>query len=69
MEIQNGLPIFIIRFDRLTSLVNSLVVFSRMEEKDTVERTSFDLTETLKSRIEDFDELANFQKKIYCDRY
>ena len=49
--------------DRLTSLVNSLVVFSRMEEKDTVERTSFDLTETLKSRIEDFDELANFQKK------
>ena len=49
--------------DRLTSLVNSLVVFSRMEEKDIVERTSFDLTETLKSRIEDFDELANFQKK------
>ena len=49
--------------DRLTSLVNSLVVFSRMEEKDTVERTSFDLTETLKSIIEDFDELANFQKK------
>ena len=49
--------------DRLTSLVNSLVVFSRMEEEDTVERTSFDLTETLKSRIEDFDELANFQKK------
>ena len=49
--------------DRLTSLINSLVVFSRMEEKDTVERTSFDLTETLKSRIEDFDELAKFQKK------
>ena len=49
--------------DRLTSLVNSLVVFSRMEEKDTVERTSFDLTEVLKSRIEDFDELANFQKR------
>ena len=49
--------------DRLTSLVNSLVVFSRMEEKDTVERINFDLTETLKSRIEDFDELANFQKK------
>lgn len=49
--------------DRLTSLVNSLVVFSRMEEKDTVERISFNLTETLKSRIEDFDELANFQKK------
>ena len=49
--------------DRLTSLVNSLVVFSRMEEKDTVERSRFDLTNALESRIEDFDELANFQKK------
>ena len=49
--------------DRLTSLVNSLVIFSRMEEKDTVERTYFNLTEVLESRIEDFDELANFQKK------
>ena len=49
--------------DRLSSLVNSLVVFSRMEEKDTVERTNFDLSEALKLRIEDFDELANFQKK------
>ena len=49
--------------DRLSSLVNSLVVFSRMEEKDIVERTNFDLTEALKLRIEDFDELANFQKK------
>ena len=49
--------------DRLTSLVNSLVVFSRMEEKDTIERTRFDLTNALESRIEDFNELANFQKK------
>ena len=49
--------------DRLTSLVNSLVVFSRMEEKDTVERIRFDLTNALESRIEDFNELANFQKK------
>ena len=61
--------------DRLTSLVNSLIVFSRMEEKDTVERnylltsgssagrTCFDLTEMVKSRIKDFDELANFKKK------
>ena len=48
--------------DRLTSLVNSLVVFSRMEE-DTVERTSFDLSDALKSRIEDFSELADFQKR------
>ena len=51
------------QIDRLTSLVNSLIVFSRMEEKDTVERTHFDLTEMVKSRIKDFDELANFQKK------
>lgn len=49
--------------ERLSSLVNSLVVFSRMEEKDAVERVSFDLTEVLKSRIADFNELANFQKK------
>ena len=49
--------------ERLSSLVNSLVVFSRMEEKDTVERARFNLTEALKSRIEDFSELANFQKK------
>ena len=49
--------------DRLSSLVSSLVVFSRMEEEDTVERTHFDLSEALKLRIEDFDELANFQKK------
>ena len=49
--------------ERLTSLVNSLVVFSRMEEKDTVERVSFDLTEVLQSRIADFNELASFQKK------
>lgn len=55
--------------DRLTSLVNSLVVFSRMEEKDTVERTRFDLTNALESRIEDFNELANFQKKKYCYGY
>ena len=49
--------------DRLTSLVNSLVVFSRMEEKDTVERACFDLSDALKSRIEDFSELADFQKR------
>ena len=49
--------------DRLTSLVNSLVVFSRMEEKDTVERARFNLSDALKSRIEDFSELADFQKR------
>ena len=49
--------------DRLTSLVNSLVVFSRMEEKDTVEKVKFNLSEALHARIDDFEELASFQKK------
>ena len=49
--------------DRLTSLVNSLVVFSRMEEKDTVEKVKFNLSESLHERIDDFEELASFQKK------
>ena len=49
--------------DRLTSLVNSLVVFSRMEEKDTVEKAKFNLSESLHARIDDFEELASFQKK------
>ncbi len=49
--------------DRLTSLVNSLVVFSRMEEKDTVEKVNFNLSESLHARIDDFEELASFQKK------
>lgn len=51
--------------DRLTSLVNSLVVFSRMEEKDTVEKVKFNLSETLHARIDDFEELASFQKKHF----
>ena len=49
--------------DRLTSLVNSLVVFSRMEERDSVEKVRFNLSQSLYSRINDFEELANFQKK------
>lgn len=49
--------------DRLTSLVNSLVVFSRMEEKDTAEKVKFNLSESLHERIDDFEELASFQKK------
>lgn len=49
--------------DRLTSLVNSLVVFSRMEEKDTAEKVKFNLSESLHVRIDDFEELASFQKK------
>ena len=51
--------------DRLTSLVNSLVVFSRMEEKDTVEKGKFNLSEALHVRIDDFEELASFQKKHF----
>lgn len=49
--------------DRLTSLVNSLVVFSRMEEKDAAEKVKFNLSESLHARIDDFEELASFQKK------
>lgn len=49
--------------DRLTSLVNSLVVFSRMEEKDTAEKVKFNLSESIHARIDDFEELASFQKK------
>ena len=49
--------------DRLTSWVNSLVVFSRMEEKDTAEKVKFNLSESLHARIDDFEELASFQKK------
>ena len=49
--------------DRLSSLVNSLVVFSRMEEKDTAEKVKFNLSESLHARIDDFEELASFQKK------
>lgn len=49
--------------DRLTSLVNSLVVFSRMEEKDTAEKVKFNLSESLHARVDDFEELASFQKK------
>lgn len=49
--------------DRLTILVNSLVVFSRMEEKDTAEKVKFNLSESLHARIDDFEELASFQKK------
>lgn len=49
--------------DRLTSLVNSLVVFSRMEEKDTAEKVKFNISESLHARIDDFEELASFQKK------
>ncbi|MGX7111567.1 sensor histidine kinase [Gemella cuniculi] len=49
--------------DRLTSLVNSLVIFSRMEERDSVEKVQFNLSESLRARIEDFNELADFQKR------
>lgn len=49
--------------DRLTSLVNSLVVFSRMEERETLERNIFSLSEAIKNRVDDFSELANFQDK------
>lgn len=51
------------QIDRLTNLINSLVAFSRVEEKETLEKTKFSISELLKSRIEDFEELANFKGK------
>ena len=51
--------------DRLTSLVNSLVVFSRMEEKESIDKIQFNLTKDLTQRIDDFSELANFQEKEF----
>ena len=65
LELENGDSKWTknIQIDRLTSLVNSLVVFSRMEEKDTAEKVKFNLSESLHARIDDFEELASFQKK------
>jgi two-component system histidine kinase len=34
-----------------------------MEEKDTAEKVKFNLSESLHARIDDFEELASFQKK------
>ena len=42
------------------SLLKTLSLFIH----NIVERVKFDLTNTLKSRINDFNELANFQKKF-----
>jgi two-component system histidine kinase len=36
-----------------------------MEEKDTVEKVKFNLSEALHVRIDDFEELASFQKKHF----
>lgn len=49
--------------DRLTHLVNSLVAFSRVEEREHLEKNKFSITELVKSRVEDFEELASFKSK------
>lgn len=48
---------------RLTHLVNSLVAFSRVEEREKLVRTNFSMTDMVKSKLEDFQELANFKDK------
>lgn len=49
--------------DRLSELIASLIEFSRAEEKDTIQKTKFSLTELIEERIEDFEELAFFNSK------
>lgn len=49
------------QIDRLTQLINSLVAFSRAEETEKIERIKFSMTDLVKSRVEDFEELANFK--------
>ena len=49
--------------DRLTSLVNSLVSFSRIEEREKIEKNRFVLSNLVKERVEEFSELATFKSK------
>lgn len=51
------------QIDRLTNLINSLVAFSRAEESESLNKTTFSLSELFESRVEDFSELANFKNK------
>ncbi|MBF0714711.1 sensor histidine kinase [Gemelliphila palaticanis] len=51
------------QIDRLTNLINSLVAFSRAEEKDSLDKSLFSMSELFESRVEDFSELANFKNK------
>lgn len=51
------------QIDRLSELIASLIEFSKAEEKENVIKTKFSLTELLKDRVEDFEELAMFNSK------
>lgn len=51
------------QIERLTHLINSLVAFSRVEEREHIEKTRFSMTELVKSRVEDFEEMASFNSK------
>ncbi|MDO4814428.1 MAG: HAMP domain-containing sensor histidine kinase [Gemella sp.] len=51
------------QIDRLSALIASLIEFSKAEEKETLVKKSFSLTELIKDRVEDFEELAFFESK------
>ncbi|MBU0278669.1 MULTISPECIES: cell wall metabolism sensor histidine kinase WalK [unclassified Gemella] len=56
------------QIERLTHLINSLVAFSRAEERENLIKNNFSMTNLVKSRLEDFQELANFKdKEIVAD--
>ncbi|MBF0714217.1 HAMP domain-containing histidine kinase [Gemella sp. GH3] len=67
LEMENGKSKWISnihnQIERLTHLINSLVAFSRVEERDSIEKTQFSMTDLVKSRVEDFEEMASFNFK------
>lgn len=51
------------QIDRLSNLIASLIEFSKAEEKDTIVREKFSLTDLVEDRVEDFLDLAEFNSK------
>lgn len=51
------------QIERLSELITSLIEFSRAEEKETIEKKKFSLTQLVEERVEDFEELAYFNSK------
>lgn len=51
------------QIERMTHLINSLVAFSRAEERESLQLSKFSLSELVNSRLDDFSELASFKSK------
>lgn len=51
------------QINRLTDLIASLIEFSKAEEKESLVKSKFSLTELIQDRVEDFEELAIFNSK------